>query len=268
MGDEYDIEEDDLDADLDEEDEDEDDEAEEETAAAAPSNPNRLDPALFASAFARKGDARAAAILRGQGQAQGQGNVDKAAEKRAARKEARRRKVRKGGVVQGRDGMPMRRLKDGRTIVRALESTPSSTVSAPASAGAEQFVEPALPYVPLDPSLSLPNKRARAFKKRRLQLQRSTSSSGTSSSSSSSSANKKAKAATKNWDDPLGLADPEFMPGGKFAMKGAVPRTPRSEQEQNGRAKRKRAGRRGEGGRVDGEYGERVTETGVWSKEC
>ncbi|CAO1638973.1 unnamed protein product [Sympodiomycopsis kandeliae] len=96
-------------------------------------------------------------------------------------------KQKRNGIVTGRDGHPMKRLKDGRgTIVRSLSS----------NANQEDTVDD------LD---RLASKRSEAYKKRKLGLH--PQSQPTQSLSSS----------TRTEDDPLGLGDPAFLPGGEFA---------------------------------------------------
>ena len=149
--------------------------------------------------------------------------------------------------------MPMRRLADG-TIVRSLSSASSKKTnfdSPNTSDSASAALDPVLRPTVLDPTTSLPSAKVRGYKKRKLGLV------------ASAPVPKKAtplpsKSAGKSEDDPLGLNDPEFMPGGKFH---------RQKQKLTGSARRRdpknsgagqpgalaRQGFRGAGGRKDGE---------------
>jgi hypothetical protein len=160
------------------------------SSSAPSSSASRLDPALFASVFAAEkplGGASSSAPT-----------AKELEERRRAAREARREEreqlKRAGGVVRGRDGEPMKRLKDGRTVVRALVPLESEA----ASDGEERLA------APTSGPTARPDAKARAFLKRRL---------GMAAKAEAPAQKKKPK---KTTDDPLGLEDPAFMPGGEF----------------------------------------------------
>lgn len=99
-------------------------------------------------------------------------------------------------MVQGRDGRPMKRLKDGRTVVRALESG--------AGEGEEVGEE--------GETERLARRRGDRFVGHKLGL-RGGDGDGDKPMKAASSNSKSAR----NDDDPLGLGDPAFLPGGQFA---------------------------------------------------
>lgn len=170
-----------------EEEADEDEGDEEEAAVPASSDERvttRLDPALFAAAFAHR-DAQARAALQHPAPSQAP-----APKKRYAR---------------GRDGQPMVRVAHEATLVRAL--APEREVD---------VVDAALEHEPLDPSRALPSARERAYRKRKLGLR------ANDVRASAIDAVKRApptqkKPHAKDPDDPLGLNDPAFQEGGEFA---------------------------------------------------
>ncbi|PWN25059.1 hypothetical protein BDZ90DRAFT_76271 [Jaminaea rosea] len=90
---------------------------------------------------------------------------------------------------KGRDGRPMRRLKDGRTVVRAL-------------AGQKEDED--------DETDKLARRRGERFIGEKLGLR------GAAGGETTTTAGK-ARAEKRDEDDPLGLGDPAFLPGGEFA---------------------------------------------------
>lgn len=193
----YDVEEDDLDADLDEDSSsgsDEEDvalsaasEEEDESvsvqrqaklaetktgngAAAAKdrsSSSGKLDPSLFFASFSKDRKDASTSILKGKHVHLGDKDEDEEAmfQRQEAERERRRKLKRKGGVVKGRDGQPMRRLKDGRTVIRALAAPASKDVEDTAEA---HFEERLAPHRPLDTFEAQPGKAVTSFKERRL----------------------------------------------------------------------------------------------------
>lgn len=122
-----------------EEDDEEDDEEDEdkEHEDAGESTATRLDPALFAAAFARH---------------------DAAARQALQPREAPKKKR----MARGRDGQPMMRVQGEQTLVRAL--SPEHDID---------VVDTALEHTPLDPGRALPTARERAYRKRKLGLRAS-----------------------------------------------------------------------------------------------
>lgn len=180
-----------------------------------------LDPALFAAAFARR-DAAAREVLH--------------------RQRTETKPARSDGLARGRDGRPITRVRGERTVIRALEDDDD----APAVA------DGALEHVPLDRARALPSSRARAFKKQKLGLRaRDVRASALEAPKAGTKSARREEARAED-DDPLGLADPAFLPGGEFA--------------QTGRSRRRRRAPptllkelpRGGGGRVAGPVGTRT----------
>lgn len=103
----------------------------------------------------------------------------------------------------------MKRAEDG-TVLRALETTGRRVTKFDDIEAAEPDVplDIVLHPTPLDPSISLPNAKARAYKKRHLEKKGLGQSKAQVASAS--------KASQKSEDDPLGLNDPAFLPGGEF----------------------------------------------------
>ncbi|KAK0520008.1 hypothetical protein OC835_007346 [Tilletia horrida] len=211
----------------------------------APSKKGRLDPALFAAAFAPKSEATSSAS---EGQFT---RLNAAQQKRQTRGSASKGK----GLLKGRDGLPMTKLKDGRTTVRSLQSKPrrsdesqSRSNDAP-DEDAEAVERP-------DANLSMPTAKARAFSKKVLGLR-------ASDVAASANGGKKQKGKAKDKtkpkrtdDDPLGLEDPLFMNLDGKSKKGKKRestltgrRARGSERGSSGAASSSRSGRRGEGGR-------------------
>ncbi|EPQ28807.1 uncharacterized protein PFL1_03610 [Pseudozyma flocculosa PF-1] len=269
----FDIEEDDLDADLDEptdlEDEGEADASSSASTAAA--GPSRLDPSLFAKVFAKKTPAAKSILKR---KAADPMTAEMEAEERLRRKKLRAK--RQGGIVKGRDGMPMRRLPDG-TIVRSLSShaplgkkkTNFDDDDAAAQAQGEEEEEeedttpldPAVRPTPLDPSVSLPNAKIRGYKKRKLGLSstrdaaKATATAPATKKKSKKAAGSSDAATIRSEDDPLGLNDPAFLPGGEFyrpkKLTGARPKKGPSHEGAGKPGALARQGYRGRGGRTD-----------------
>lgn len=210
-----------------------------------PSSSNRLDPSLFAQVFAQPVAAPRSILKKRSAEER----ADEVAKLQRERKQ-RRKEQRAGGVVKGRDGLPMKRGEDG-TVLRALTTSNKRKTSfdddhtAELQAPLDQVVRPAL----LDPSASLPNAKARAFKKRSLLRKKSAFPSSASSKTTGSSKSKKSE------DDPLGLNDPAFLPGGEFyhlMNKGGKAKLPKQgRQEALATA---RQAYRGGGTRKDGMY--------------
>ncbi|EST07622.1 hypothetical protein PSEUBRA_002712 [Kalmanozyma brasiliensis GHG001] len=175
---------------------------ESDSEADEPGPSNRLDPSLFAEVFARPVAAPRSILKKRSAEEEADEVVKLQKERRLQRK-----KQRAGGVVKGRDGMPMKRTSDG-TVLRALNTSTSHKTSFDDQD--ENSPEEPLDTVarpdPLDPSVSLPNAKARAFKKRTLAKK------GTVKTTTKGNGAK----TKKNEDDPLGLNDPAFLPGGEF----------------------------------------------------
>lgn len=117
--------------------EDEDDDDDEKHEDASESTATRLDPALFAAAFARH---------------------DAAARQALQPREAPKKKR----MARGRDGQPMMRVHGEQTLVRAL--APEHDID---------VVDTPLEHTPLDPGRALPTARERAYRKRKLGLRAS-----------------------------------------------------------------------------------------------
>ncbi|WFD19323.1 hypothetical protein MCAP1_001550 [Malassezia caprae] len=193
-----------------EEDEDEDEDEDDEPA------PERLDPALFAAAFAHTGDAAAREVLRGERTAP------------IARRSAHAR---------GLDGRPMTRLRGERTTVRALDDAEAPSLADDADAP--------LSYEAIGVQRPRAAARERAFKKRKLGLR---AKDVRASVLEPPRAPKAARAPPPDRDDPLGLHDPAFEQGGEFYQTGAARRRRRSGTARPSAALRAR----GAGGRVHG----------------
>ncbi|KAN0063135.1 hypothetical protein ACQY0O_004299 [Thecaphora frezii] len=262
------VEEDDLDADLDEAEEDsegaDDGVQAQETSvtndAVPTAGPSRLDPSLFAQAFATK-KPTAKSILKRRA-------VDPITAEMEEEERQRRKKLRakrKGGIVKGRDGMPMRRLPDG-TIVRSLSSHSAFQLGKKKTnfdddtEGADDEdrtpLDPAVRPMILDPTTALPNAKIRGFKKRKLGLaQPAPAVAATAPSSNTQAKKKKAAATIRDDDDPLGLNDPAFLPGGEFykpqKLTGARPRKDPQNTGAGTPGALARQGFRGRGGRTD-----------------
>lgn len=233
----YDVEEDDLDADLDEHSEEED-ESNSSNLNPMKSTSNHLDPSLFKTVFSEK-TSQPKSILRSKGSNKSDPSPFEQMQSLQKFKKTKSRNEKKEGkkLARGRDGEGIKRLKDGRTLVRSLNEDKKK----PSSSSSNSIVATPLPPKALDPVLSLPNAKARAFKKRSLGLD-------LKSNSKDLSIEKKLKKVKKTEDDPLGLQDPAFLPGGEFYKGG----------DANGKRKRgnggeglKLGGRRGEGGRKE-----------------
>lgn len=167
------------------------------------SGPSRLDPSLFAEVFSKPVTARKSILKRRTAEEE----ADIVA-KLQAEKKKRRKEQRSGGVILGRDGLPMKRIEDG-TIIRALDSTAGRKktdfdAADESDSPLDAIVRPTL----LDPTISLPNAKARAYKKRHLEKKGLGQSKVQTATAS--------KASQKSDDDPLGLNDPAFLPGGEY----------------------------------------------------
>lgn len=142
--------------------------------------------------------------------------LERRRERKRARLAAKRREERKGGIVRGRDGQSMRRLKDGRTIVRSLDAGAVQPQVA-GSTASDQLPEVRLPHQStshLDDTDRLASKRSARFKKRSLGFGGSDQDLGSVDSAANLQEKKKKKKAAA--DDPLNLEDPAFLPGGQF----------------------------------------------------
>ncbi|WFD22931.1 hypothetical protein MEQU1_001612 [Malassezia equina] len=194
---------------------DDDDEEEEEEEEA----PQRLDPALFAAAFAQTGDAAAREVLRG--------------ERATAPSGARRT------YARGLDGRPMTRLQGERTIVRALDETDGSSLADDADAP--------MSYEALGVQRPRATARERAYKKRKLGLR---AKDVRASALEPLRAPKTARPPPADRDDPLGLHDPAFDQGGEFYQTGR----PRQRRRSNAARPATALRDRGAGGRVQGTW--------------
>lgn len=188
-------------------------------AEAGPSN--RLDPSLFAEVFSRPISTPRSILKRRSADQE----ADELARLQKERK-LKRKKQRAGGVVRGRDGMPMKMTSEG-TVLRALNTSSNhrSSFEDPQDTQIEEPLDELKKPTPLDPSLSLPNAKARAFKKRTLSKK-----GASKASTSTKGSNAKPQ---KNEDDPLGLNDPAFMPGGEFYH--LMNKSAKSKSEKSGR---------------------------------
>lgn len=137
-----------------------------EKTAAEESNPDKLDPSLFFASFSKDRQRPSKPSSVGTKINFSTLDEEEASFRRQEAERERRRKIkRKGGVVKGRDGQPMRRLKDGRTVVRA--SAPSTANGE--EVGADLLGEERLaPHRPLDSFEAQPSKGVRNFKERKL----------------------------------------------------------------------------------------------------
>lgn len=126
----------------------------------------------------------------------------------------------------------MRRMGDGRTVVRSLSAS-----------GGHDRVQPA-PTLSTEEDAAdrLAEKRSARFLKRK--LGRGVPGGGPGGEEDAANANGKKKdgAAARSEDDPLGLGDPAFLPGGEFAHLAGL----------TGKKKRRRGG---SGGGVGGAAG-------------
>ncbi|WFC94532.1 hypothetical protein MBRA1_001162 [Malassezia brasiliensis] len=209
-------------ADEDDEDDAKDAEDAEESAVSSGRVTSRLDPALFAAAFAHR-DAQARAAL----QQQPAPSQAPATKKRYAR---------------GRDGQPMVRVANEATLVRAL--APEREVD---------VVDAALEHEPLDPSRALPSARERAYRKRKLGLRANDVRASAIDAVKRAPAKQK-KPRAKDPDDPLGLNDPAFQEGGEFAHLARSHRKRARSRAPTPAA----ASVRGAGGRVAAPYAARL----------
>lgn len=169
------------------------------------SGPSRLDPSLFAEVFSKPVSARKSILKKRTAEEE----ADQVARLQAEKKK-RRKEQRSGGVVLGRDGLPMKRAEDG-TILRALDSAPGrkkTNFDAPDAEEPDAPLDAVVRPTPLDPTISLPNAKARAYKKRHLEKKGMGQSKAQTATAS--------KASQKSEDDPLGLNDPAFLPGGEY----------------------------------------------------
>jgi hypothetical protein len=167
--------------------------SEEASTSSTPAAPSHiLDPSLFAASFSKR---KASPSLKTTN-ASGKGKVIELAAGAIPKKK-------RFGMAKGQDGQPMKRLKDGKTIVRVLEKDQRE-----AKGGMEETLAPP---PPIAPSQVLPNAKIRAFKKQRLGLK------GTANGTKDKVSTPKS---LRTEEDPLGLEDPAFLKGGEFAGLG------------------------------------------------
>lgn len=212
-----------------------------EAAASPSSSSQRLDPSLFQAYFSKPVDQRSRrGILKVSSTVSPSNPSEDAAlarqislARRAARLNSKGRKKRHGEVVFGRDGLSMRRLQDGRTIVRSLR--PSATVDAVTKDERAEHSDKK-PLVQRDDTElflkreqwlrqqhqrrhsggfddaaeRLATRKSSSFINRKLGLAGQCGEADTGSIV-------KAQKRIRNEDDPLGLGDPAFLPGGEFA---------------------------------------------------
>lgn len=165
----------------------------------------RLDPSLFAASFSQRASASSSSSSSSSQKATELSTSQ--AERLRQQIEAKRKAKRKGGIVQGRDGRPMRRLNDGQTVVRVLESSKAriDDEKKEESTKEETLLAPTL----LPAAQALPSAKASKFKRQKLGLKEK-----------SDNHTDKAKKTIKSAEDPLGLQDPAFMQGGEFEHLG------------------------------------------------
>lgn len=156
---------------------------------ATTSTSHLLDPSLFAASFAKKKNSKTLTS---------NGKTKVLSSHTSTSKLPTKKRF---GLVKGRDGQPMKKLKDGRTIVRVLpKPTQKMDLQVENQAREETLLRPSV----LDPSEVLPNAKIRAFRKHKLGLKER-------KSEASSKPNK-----SNFEEDPLGLEDPAFMKGGEL----------------------------------------------------
>lgn len=205
------------------------------TKASSSTSANHLDPSLFKSFFSSSPASRPSLKSALKTSRSGPITAETIEEARAIRRArleaklaAQRSKDRKGGIVRGRDGQEMKRLKDGRTVVRSLASYQDERpiVKSEQMVGGDE-IAPEVIRLPLREAIEGQDQGERlASKKSSRYLQRKLGKTGSSSlnpqnDDSRSNGKRKASSNYKSEDDPLGLNDPAFMPGGEFAhLKG------------------------------------------------
>ncbi|CAD6928421.1 unnamed protein product [Tilletia controversa] len=212
----------------------------------APAKKGRLDPALFAEAFGKTAKAgRGSSSSSSQSGASRLTRLGASQLKRPTRSSASKQ----GGLVKGRDGLPMKRLDDGRTVVRSLQQKakrPSISRSDEPDEDAETLETP-------DTNLAGPNAKARAFTKKRLGLRAADIALASGAAGSKDKKKEKKTKPERTEDDPLGLEDPLFMNldskknKRESTLTGRRPRG--AERGASGSASASRSGPRGEGGR-------------------
>lgn len=125
-------------------------------------------------------------------------------------------------------------LRGERTIVRTFDDDDTL---------ADDLEDAPLKHTPLDPRRSLPSARERAYKKQKLALRAKDVRASTIDKPSRSKTNR----TRSDDDDPLGLQDPAFLPGGDlYHLTGKQKRRPRSTASRADLVLRDR----GAGGRV------------------
>ncbi|CAD6885764.1 unnamed protein product [Tilletia laevis] len=212
----------------------------------APAKKGRLDPALFAEAFGKTAKAgRGSSSSSSQSGASRLTRLGASQLKRPTRSSASKQ----GGLVKGRDCLPMKRLDDGRTVVRSLQQKakrPSISRSDEPDEDAETLETP-------DTNLAGPNAKARAFTKKRLGLRAADIALASGAAGSKDKKKEKKTKPERTEDDPLGLEDPLFMNldskknKRESTLTGRRPRG--AERGASGSASASRSGPRGEGGR-------------------
>lgn len=223
----------------------------------------RLDPELFKKAFARqaalyeqeadgssrvptaKSSARAGEKRKASHDVTAEDKMLQLKELVAAKQRARDARA---GIMRGFDNQPMRRLGDGRTVVRSLGNAGTAE-----SQGVERL---AVDTGAADERAAGKNARSRAFVKKCLSERGGVMKTASLADHQAphDEGNKMRKKAKKTVDDPLGLEDPELMQGGSLAsrnghkkMFGPILRGPKAASTSTFR------GREG-GGRISGMF--------------
>ncbi len=163
---------------------------------------SRLDPSLFAEVFAKPVSAPKSILKKRSAEEA----ADEVARLQRERKQ-KRKLQRAGGVVRGNDGLPMKRTQDG-TVLRALSSTGSSNHKTTFDDDEDEPEEPLDVIVRperLDRTTSLPNAKARAFRKRSMAKR---SSASKTNASAKNAAGKKAKDEDDLWASTIQLSCP------------------------------------------------------------
>ncbi|PWN40317.1 hypothetical protein IE81DRAFT_232329 [Ceraceosorus guamensis] len=195
------------------------------SSLTATSQSTRLDPKIFESVFG------SAASLQGNGSEISNrpttaGELAEALkERRQVHRAEKERKNREGGVVRGRDGESMKRLRDGRTVVRSAAAPridlPGSHEDANPDRMTRHHEEREDILLPQPVSFrageTRPAARSRAFLKRSLKLYSAEQAARKAVKERARKTNVKGTATPKKTtDDPLGMEDPAFLPGGEF----------------------------------------------------
>jgi hypothetical protein len=156
-----------------------------------------LDPSLFAASFAKKRVPISAPPT---------------AKTTSLKLQSTKPTKKRFGIAKGYDGQPMKRLKDGRTVVRVLQK---DTMDVASVEGRERIEETLQAPSALDPTEVLPNAKIRGFRKQKLGLRDEGKQVKTTAT---------AKRISRSEEDPLGLEDPAFMKGGELEGVGLAPK--------------------------------------------